>query len=353
MENLGSYLDQLHGRAARDNLSEELIQKIISEDVSGELGKKVLEEYFGHGPVAVFFRDPAITEILVNGPSEIWIEREGRLEKTSAAFLSASSLERYSRRLLLGAGRRVDRKNPFADARLADGSRLCVAIEPAVRNGMHLAIRKFQTERHSLDALEKSGSISAKVRLQLEEFVRVGKNIFVCGGTGSGKTTLLNALASLVPPNERILTLEDITELQIAHPHVVQLEARPPNTEGEGEIDIRSLLCRALRMRPDRLIVGECRGREALDLLQALNTGHRGSMGTIHANSAREALSRLEVLSLMEAKNINPESIRQYIASAVQVIVYLERKNGARAVQSMHEVRGVQDGIYLLKSCEL
>jgi pilus assembly protein CpaF len=353
MENLGNYLEQLHGRVARENLTKELVEKIVESEIPAELQRNLLAEYFGHGPLEKFFADENVTEILVNSAQDIWVERFGRLEKTEASFLSASSLDRYARRLLLSCGRRVDRKNPFADARLADGSRLCAVIEPAVRDGMHLAIRKFQRERQSLAALEAGGSFSRKARNLLEGFVREGKNIFISGGTGSGKTTLLNALASIVPAEERIITLEDITELQIAHPHVVQLEARPPNAEGEGEIDIRSLLCRALRLRPDRLIMGECRGKEALDLLQALNTGHRGSMGTIHANSAREALARLEMLSLMEARNLNPESIRQYIVSAVHVIVHLERKDGFRLVQSIHELRGVQEGVYLLRACEL
>lgn len=238
----------------------------------------------------------------------------------------------------------------MADARLADGSRICIVGEPAVLGGMHVNIRKFPQRRPDLDRLVSWEFLTPSAAAVLREAVVAGKNIFVSGGTGAGKTTLLNALVSAVPPGERVITLEDTAELRPLHPHVVSLEARPANAEGEGAIELRSLLRCSLRMRPDRLVMGECRGVEALELIQALHTGHRGSMGTIHANSARDALARLEMLVQMAMPQISPSVAKTLLAGAIQLVVHVERVNGRRRLASIHEVCGVDGGLILLRA---
>lgn len=310
-------------------------------------------EFSYYGPISKLMNDESVTEILINGASNIWVERGGVLEKTDLQFLSDESLQRLIRIFLSFSGRKVDKKSPFADARLPDGSRVCVIANPAVNGGAHIAIRKFPKKRFSLEDLRVKHFLSDKAFQYLVAAVGARKNIFLSGGTGSGKTTLLNALIDLVPAHDRVITLEDISELCPGHAHVVRLEGRPPNIEGEGEISLRMLLRAAMRMRPDRIVVGECRGVEALDVLQALNTGHAGSMGTIHANSPRDALSRLELLALLGAENLNPQVLKTYIASAIHIVVQIERTDKGRKIGSIQEVKGIENGIFLLRNIEI
>lgn len=309
-----------------------------------------IEEFFGHGPLRPLFDDESVTEILVNGPGEIWAERRGGLCRVEGSFSGEESLRRYARRLLSSHGRKADQRTPFADAVLAGGIRLHVAVPPVSRNGLCLSIRKPPRNSWTLDGLEKAGAFSAPITERLRELVKERKNIFVCGGTGTGKTSLLSALLSEAGQGERILALEDVAELRVKHPHFLSLEARPANQDGEGELPLPKLLREALRMRPDRIVMGECRGPEALDLLMALNTGHPGSMGTIHSNSARDALQRLELLALLSAENLREGALRSLIASCIQVVIHLERAPaGGRRISSIAEVKGVDGGTYLLR----
>ncbi len=307
----------------------------------------------GQETLAPFLADPTVTEILVNGPEDVWIERAGSLSREEIRFPSADILERWARKLVGEAGRRIDRRNPYVDTRLHDGSRLCVLIDPVVQGGVHLSIRRFPARRPSLFGLSEMGMMSPKTADLLFRAVADRKNIFVSGATGAGKTTLLNALVEAVPKTERIITIEDTRELNPTHPHVVALEARAANTEGEGEISITSLLRCALRMRPDRVVMGECRGREAIDLVQALNTGHYGSMGTIHANSPRGALTRLELLCLMELPNVNPHAVKAYLQSAIHLLVHVERIGNSRQVTAVQELAGLEEGVFLLRTKEI
>jgi len=312
-----------------------------------------IEEYFGHGPLKPLFDDESVTEILVNGPEEIWFEREGRLHRYAAGFVGEESLRRYARRLLSTHGRKVDQRSPFADAVLVGGVRLHVAVPPISRKGICLSIRKPPRKPWTLDGLEKTGAFGAPVTSVLKALVKDRKNIFVCGGTGSGKTSLLSALLGEANPCERILALEDVAEIRVEHPHFLSLEARPANQEGEGELPLPRLLREALRMRPDRLVMGECRGPEALDLLMALNTGHLGSMGTIHSNSPRDALQRLEVLALLAAENLRESALRSLIASCIHAVIHLERSGEGRRISAISEVKGVDGGNYMLKEIKL
>ncbi len=308
-----------------------------------------VEEIAGHGPLQPFFDDDSVTEIMANGPFEIWIERAGRLALTGAAFATEECLRRYARRLLSSHGRKVDQRAPFADAVIEGGIRLHVAVAPVSRRGICLSIRKPPKAAWSLGAVEEAGAFSPGTSAILRELVQARKNIFICGGTGSGKTSLLSALLAEANPSERILALEDVAELRVSHPHFLSLEARPPNQEGEGELPLPRLLREALRMRPDRLVMGECRGPEALDLLMALNTGHPGSMGTIHSNSPRDALHRLELLALLAADNLRESALRSLIASCIQVVVHVERAPGGRRISSIAELKGADGGNFLLR----
>lgn len=304
-------------------------------------------------PLQSFLEDPSISEILVNGLEPIWVEKQGSLLQTTERFSQREVLERYVRSILSKNGRKVDRLTPFADGRLEDGSRFCVVIDPAVLGGCHFSIRKFSHDRHGLRQLLESGFLSEKALALLTKFLRGKKNILISGATGSGKTTFLNALSELIAPEERIITLEDTLELRLRHPHVVRLEARPPNSEGEGEITLRQLLRAALRMRPDRLIVGECRGAEVCDLLQALNTGHQGSMATIHANSCRDALFRLELLLLLHSQGMNTSAVKSYIGSSIQVILHVEKVQGHRKLKAISELTGMEENIFRLREYEI
>ncbi|MFL6618339.1 MAG: ATPase, T2SS/T4P/T4SS family [Povalibacter sp.] len=305
-------------------------------------------EIMGYGPIEPFLADETVSEVMVNGPNQIYLERRGQLSAVEARFTNNESLMRVIERIVTPLGRRIDEGVPMVDARLPDGSRVNAIIPPLSLVGPILTIRKFSRQRFSMERLVELGSLTAQMCDFLRLCVRYRKNILVSGGTGSGKTTFLNALSESIPANERIVTIEDAAELRLAQPHVLSLEARPPNVEGRGEITIRDLVRNALRMRPDRIIVGECRGGEALDMLQAMNTGHDGSMTTGHANSPRDLLSRLEVMVLMAGMDLPVRAIREQIASAVHIIVQQTRfSDGRRRVTSIVEVDGMEGDVIL------
>ena len=314
------------------------------------LVEELISEILGPGPIEPLLKDPSVTEVMVNGPDSIYIERKGRLQKTDVRFRNTEHLMHIIDRIVTAVGRRVDESSPMVDARLADGSRVNVIIPPLSLIGPCVTIRKFSKDVLTVDKMIEFGSFDQRMAEFLEDCVKGRLNIVVSGGTGSGKTTLLNVLSSYVPATERIVTLEDSAELQLKQDHVVTLETRPPNIEGEGEVTMRDLVRNALRMRPDRIIVGECRTGEALDMLQAMNTGHDGSMTTAHANSARDALSRLETMVLMSGMELPLRAIRSQIASAVDIIVQIARlRDGSRKIINIAEVTGMEGDIITLQ----
>jgi pilus assembly protein CpaF len=307
--------------------------------------RQLLQEAVGRGVLEDLLSDDSVTEIMVNGPDAVFIERAGRLALAPVRFSSARALSRVIERLLSDSGRRVDEGMPMVDARLADGSRLNVIIGPLALNGPALTIRKFARHALSLEDLILRGALSFQMGALLQHAVQHRRNIVVSGGTGSGKTTLLNVLSALIPQNERVVTIEDSAELQLQHPNRVILQARPSNLEGQGTVTIRDLVRNALRMRPDRIVIGECRGAEALDMLQAMNTGHNGSLTTAHANTPRDLLSRLEVMVLMAGMDLPVQAIREQMASAVNLIVQQARfACGIRRIVSITEVTGMEGG---------
>ena len=314
------------------------------------LVEELISEILGLGPIEPLLKDPSVTEVMVNGPDSIYIERKGRLQKTDVRFRNTEHLMHIIDRIVTALGRRVDESSPMVYARLADGSRVNVIIPPLSLTGPCVTIRKFSKDVLTVDKMIEFGSFDQRMAEFLEDCVKGRLNIVVSGGTGSGKTTLLNVLSSYVPATERIVTLEDSAELQLKQDHVVTLETRPPNIEGEGEVTMRDLVRNALRMRPDRIIVGECRTGEALDMLQAMNTGHDGSMTTAHANSARDALSRLETMVLMSGMELPLRAIRSQIASAVDIIVQIARlRDGSRKIINIAEVTGMEGDIITLQ----
>jgi pilus assembly protein CpaF len=309
------------------------------------LERILLSEVVGLGPLEDLLEDEAISEIMVNGPGSIFVETSGRLRLLETRFTSQRTLAGTIERLLQSTGRRVDESSPMVDARLSDGSRVNVIIPPLAIDGAAITIRRFSRGCLTLEDLQRRGALSAPMARFFAVAVLARRNIVVSGGTGTGKTTLLNCLSTLIPPGERIVTIEDSAELQLRHAHLVRLEARPPNLEGRGQVSIRDLVRNALRMRPDRIVVGECRGAEALDMLQAMNTGHDGSLTTAHANSPRDLLSRLEVMALMAGMDLPLAAIREQIASAVHLIVQLGRaSSGQRRVVQICEVTGTESG---------
>ncbi|MCX7037477.1 MAG: CpaF family protein [Proteobacteria bacterium] len=307
--------------------------------------RQLLQEAVGRGVLEDLLSDDSVTEIMVNGPNSVFIERAGRLAPAPVRFSSARALSRVIERLLSDSGRRVDEGMPMVDARLADGSRLNVIIGPLALNGPALTIRKFARHALKLEDLIERGALSVQMAALLSHAVHHRRNIVVSGGTGSGKTTLLNVLSALIPETERVVTIEDSAELQLQHPNRVILQARPSNLEGQGTVTIRDLVRNALRMRPDRIVIGECRGAEALDMLQAMNTGHNGSLTTAHANTPRDLLSRLEVMVLMAGMELPVQAIREQMASAVNLIVQQARfACGARRIVSITEITGIEGG---------
>jgi len=311
----------------------------------GHLLDALLDEVLGLGPLQALLEDPAITEIMINHPHQIYVERGGRVTLSPIVFESAGQLRQVIDRIVSTVGRRVDESSPMCDARLRDGSRVNVVLPPLALDGPCMTIRKFSRDKLRPDDLLTVGSASAAMIEFLRAAVRSRLSILVAGGTSSGKTTLLNILSSFIPSDERIVTVEDSAELQLRQKHVIRLESRPPNVEGKGVIEIRDLVRNALRMRPDRIIVGECRGGEALDMLQAMNTGHEGSMSTVHANSPYDAFGRLETMVLMGGADLPARAIQKQIASAIDVVVQAERvRGGARKIVSIAEITGLVNG---------
>ena len=319
-----------------------------------QLASEIADDVLGYGPLERLLPDPTISEIMVNGPHDIWIERRGLLSRTSLRFTDDSHLRRIITKMVGQVGRRVDESSPMVDARLPDGSRINAIIAPLSLSGPLLTIRKFDQSRFSLDELIQIGTLSSDAADFLSRCIQADLNVLISGGTGSGKTTLLNALSAAVPETDRIVTIEEAAELQLSQQHVLRLESRPKNIEGEGEVGIRDLVRNALRMRPDRIIVGEVRGAEALDMLQAMNTGHEGSLSTIHANSPRDSLSRLETMVLMAGFELPVKAIRQQVSSALDIIVQLDRlDDGTRHVTEIAEVQRMEgDAITLQKLFE-
>jgi pilus assembly protein CpaF len=312
--------------------------------------EQITDEILGLGPMEPLLRDETITEVMVNGPQQVYIEREGRLELTNVTFQNDEHVMKIIQRIIAPIGRRVDESSPMVDARLADGSRVNAIIPPLSLVGPVITIRKFSATPFTVEDLVRFGTATPEMFEFLEACVRARLNIFVSGGTGSGKTTMLNILSSFIPDDERIVTIEDAAELQLRQEHVVTLEARPANIEGKGAIPIRELVRNALRMRPDRIVVGECRSAEALDMLQAMNTGHDGSMSTGHANSPRDMLARLETMVLMAGMDLPLRAIREQIASAVDLIVHQNRlKDGSRKIVNITEVQGMEGDVIVMQ----
>ena len=325
-------------------LAEEHI--VLSRAERQRLFEQIVAEILGLGPLEPFLSDSTITEIMVNGAKNVYIERNGKVQRTNAVFESDEHLMRIIERIVAPLGRRIDESSPYVDARLQDGSRVNAVIPPISLIGPALTIRKFFKIPLTVERLIELGSVTAEAVELLKACVVARLNVLVSGGTGSGKTTLLNVLSGFIPNTDRIITIENAAELQLRQEHVVTLESRPPNIEGRGEVAIRDLVINCLRMRPDRIIVGECRGPEAFDMLQAMNTGHEGSMTTVHANSSRDALARLENMILMAGMDLPHRAIREQTASALDVVVQLERRrDGSRKIVSITEVQGMEGDV--------
>jgi pilus assembly protein CpaF len=322
----------------------------LSRDDRDRITAEVADDILGYGPLERLLTDDTISEIMVNGPSDIWIERQGRLYETTVRFTDESHLRRIINKMVAQVGRRIDESSPMVDARLPDGSRVNAVIPPLSLSGPLLTIRKFSKKRLGTEEMIDLGTLSPESVEFLRRSIEAELNIVISGGTGTGKTTLLNALSAAIPDSDRIVTIEDAAELKLNQRHVLRLEARPKNIEGEGEIPIRELVRNALRMRPDRIIVGEVRGAEALDMLQAMNTGHEGSLTTVHANSPRDSLSRVETMVLMAGFDLPVRAIRQQMASALDLIVHLSRlEDGSRRVTQITEIQRMESDLITLQ----
>ncbi len=323
---------------------------VLPETLRVSLLKDVMNEFFGFGPIQPLLEDPTITEVMVNGAQRVYVERRGKLALTTVKFDDDEHVRRIIERIILPLGRRIDPDSPMVDARLPDGSRVNAVIPPVAIDGPSITIRKFSGRRLSVEDLIQLGSMTPQIAEFLKACVVSRLNIVVSGGTGSGKTTLLNVLSGFIPDDERIVTIEDAAELQLHQDHVVRLEAKKPNLDGRGEVTIRDLVRNALRMRPERIVVGECRGGEALDMLQAMNTGHDGSLTTLHANSPRDAISRMETMSLMAGLDFPLKVVREQIAAAVELIVQQTRlRDGARKITQITEVGGMEGDTVVLQ----
>ena len=322
----------------------------VTESERGHLARELIEETLGVGPLAPLMSDPAITDILVNGHDQVYIERFGQLEETSVRFRDDEHVRRIIERLAMRVGRRIDQSSPMVDLRLSDGSRVNATIPPATIDGPTISIRRFGRNRLRGEDLLRLGTLSSEMATFLWFAVRNRRNILISGGTGAGKSTLLSGMAEAIPPTERIVTIEDTAELVLDQRHVVRMETRPMNAEGRGQISARDLLVNALRMRPSRIIVGEVRSAEALDMLQAMNTGHEGGMCTVHANSARDALSRLETMVLMAGAELPSRAIREQMTAALDLVVHVRRcEDGVRRVSAISEITGMESGTPLLQ----
>jgi pilus assembly protein CpaF len=340
-ESSGDAADKLARRLAQEAYQRTQLE--LSPGLREQLLQDVLDDLLGFGPIQPLLDDPLISEVMVNGPDRVFVERNGKLEKSTVRFSDDAEVLRVIDRIILPLGRRIDAENPTVDARLPDGSRVNAVVAPVALDGPSITIRKFSKERLRVEDLIRLGSLTEHMAQFIEACVVAKLNIVVAGGTGSGKTTLLNVLSEYIPEGERLVTIEDAAELQLNQSNLVRLEARPPNVEGRGEVSIRHLVKNALRMRPDRIIVGEVRGGEALDMLQAMNTGHDGSLTTVHANSPRDALSRLETLCLLAGVELPLRVVREQISSAVNLIVEQTRmRDGTRKVTGIAEVGGME-----------
>jgi pilus assembly protein CpaF len=347
-------------RLDRDQVSE-AIRKVVHDLITQDalplnfeerdiVVKQVLDEIFGLGPLEPLIKDPEVSDILVNTSKNVFIERHGKLERTEVAFQDDRHLLQIIDRIVSAVGRRIDDSSPMVDARLPDGSRVNAIIKPLAIDGPHLSIRKFRRDALSGEDLIRTNSLTQPMLDLLQAIVKARLNILISGGTGAGKTTLLNVLSSYIPPYERILTIEDSAELQLRQPHVVRLETRPANIEGHGEVPQRLLLVNSLRMRPDRIVMGECRGAEAVDMLQAMNTGHDGSITTLHANTTRDALARLETMVSMANLNLPEKAMRQQIAAAINVVIQVARlSDGTRKVVSITELVGMEGDVITMQ----
>jgi pilus assembly protein CpaF len=353
-------LEDKEGNIKKDLLKEQVEEYILlissQERITltrGEhdrLLEEILDEILGLGPIEPLLKDSSVSEIMVNGPHQVYVERQGRIERTDITFNDDAHLLHIIDRIVSPIGRRVDESVPYVDARLKDGSRVNVIIHPLSLKGPILTIRKFFKERLEIDDLIRFGTLTPNMAEFLKACVQARLNIIVSGGTGSGKTTTLNVLSSFISPNERIITIEDSAELQLHQEHVITLETRPPNIEGKGEVTTRDLVRNALRMRPDRIIVGEVRGGEALDMLQAMNTGHDGSLTTVHSNSPRDTLARVETMTLMAGMELPVKAIREQIAAAINLIVHQQRlQDGSRKIVNITEVQDMENDVIVLQ----
>jgi pilus assembly protein CpaF len=347
-----SALEKLPEETLRSHVQELVAQYVLAERLAlntqelNDFVSEILDEMTGLGPLEPLLKDPAVNDILINGHENVYVERAGILEPTLVRFKDESHLLRIVNKIVSAVGRRVDEAHPMCDARLADGSRVNVAVRPVAIDGPLMSIRKFSKKPYNLNKLVDVGALRPQMAELLAAAVRARITLIISGGTGSGKTTMLNALSAFISQTERLITIEDAAELQLQQPHVGRMETRPPSVEGRGEIRQRDLVKNALRMRPDRVILGECRGEEAFDMLQAMNTGHEGSMATVHANTPRDAISRLEQMIGMAGLPMTVASIRSQIAAAIRVIVQLSRlSDGKRRVMSIAEITGLEGDI--------
>jgi pilus assembly protein CpaF len=335
--------EQLHAALAQERAP-------LSAADKAQLIQDVSDDILGYGPIDRLLKDDEVSEVMVNGPESVYVERAGRIERTNASFVDETHLRRIIDKIVSQVGRRIDEATPMVDARLPDGSRVNAVIHPLAIGGPFLTIRKFSKDPYQIDDLIRFGTLNAHAARFLQACVVGRLNIIVSGGTGTGKTTTLNVLSSFIPAEERIVTIEDAKELQLNQEHVLAMEARPPNIEGKGHVSIRDLVRNSLRMRPDRVVVGECRGGEALDMLQAMNTGHDGSLTTIHSNSPRDTLSRIETMTLMAGFDLPVRAIREQMASALDLIVHLTRlRDGTRRITHVTEVQGMEGDVITLQ----
>ncbi len=340
----------------RRQVDEQLLRALTQERLALTVAERqalvqsVTDDVLGYGPIDQLLRDESITEIMVNGPEHVYVERSGKLVLSDVTFVDETHLRRIIDKIVSQIGRRVDEANPMVDARLPDGSRVNCVVSPISIGGPFMTIRKFSKDPYTVDDLINFGTFTPQVAHFINQCVKGRLNIVVSGGTGTGKTTLLNVLSSFIPVDERIITVEDAKELQLHQMHVLSMEARPPNIEGKGEVKIRDLVRNSLRMRPDRIVVGEVRGGEALDMLQAMNTGHDGSITTVHSNSPRDTLSRVETMTLMAGMDLPVRVIREQMASALDMIIQLTRlRDGTRRVTHISEVMGMEGDVVVLQ----